>query len=152
MRAARHVNLTVFDVVTIASLVEREVQVPSERPLVASVIYNRLHNHMPLAIDATIRFATGNWSSPITQSQLASPSAYNTYRHAGLPPGPIGNPGLASLRAAAHPAHTRFLYYVVKPCGRGRHAFSATDQQFQRDSARYDAARKARGGKSPASC
>jgi UPF0755 protein len=152
MRAARHVNLTTYDVVTIASLVEREAQVPSERPLVASVIYNRLHQHIPLGIDATIRFATGNWTTPLTQSQLHVPSLYNTRVHAGLPPGPIGNPGLASLRAAANPAGTRFLYYVVKPGTCGRHAFSTTFAQFQRDSARYDAARQANGGKSPTKC
>jgi UPF0755 protein len=152
MRAARHVNLTTFDVVTIASLVEREAQAPSERPVIASVIYNRLHNHIPLGIDATIRFATGNWTSPLTASQLRTPSAYNTRTHAGLPPGPIGNPGLASLRAAAHPARTRFLYYVVKPGTCGRHSFSTTFQQFQRDSARYDTARRASGGRSPTKC
>jgi peptidoglycan lytic transglycosylase G len=152
MRAARRVNLTTFDVVTIASLVEREAQAPSERPVIASVIYNRLHSHIPLGIDATIRFATGNWTSPLTAPQLRTPSAYNTRTHAGLPPGPIGNPGLASLRAAAHPARTRFLYYVVKPGTCGRHSFSTTFQQFQRDSARYDAARRASGGRSPTKC
>jgi UPF0755 protein len=152
MRAARRVNLTAFDVVTIGSLVEREAQVSSERPLIASVIYNRLHNRMRLDIDATTRFATGNWTRPLTTRELASPSAYNTRKRVGLPPGPIGNPGLASLEAAAHPAHTSFLFYVVKPGTCGRHAFSSTDAQFQRDLARYDAARKARGGKSPTTC
>jgi uncharacterized YceG family protein len=152
MRAARRVNLTPYDVVTIASLVEREVQVPSERPLVASVIYNRLHDHIPLAIDATVRYATGNWTSPLTQSQLHTRSPYNTRVHAGLPPGPIGSPGLASLRAAAHPAHTSFLYYVVKPGTCGRHAFSSSYAKFLADSRRYDAARAAAGGKSPTKC
>jgi peptidoglycan lytic transglycosylase G len=116
------------------------------------VIYNRLHNHIELGIDATTRFATGNWTGPLTRSQLQSPSAYNTRNRQGLPPGPIGNPGLASLRAAAHPAHTRFLYYVVKPGTCGRHAFSTTYAQFQRDSARYNAARQASGGRSPTKC
>jgi peptidoglycan lytic transglycosylase G len=152
MRAARHVNLTTYDVVTIASLVEREAQVPSERPLIASVIYNRLHENIHLGIDATIRFATGNWSSPLTNTQLQTPSPYNTRRNLGLPPGPIGNPGAASLRAAAHPASTRFLYYVVKPDTCGRHAFSTTYAQFLRDNERYKAARAARGGKSPTKC
>jgi uncharacterized YceG family protein len=146
------VNLNTYDVVTIASLVEREAEVPSERPLIASVIYNRLHARIPLGIDATIRFATGNWTSPLTNAQLHTSSGYNTRVQVGLPPGPIGNPGLASLKAAAHPAHTRFLYYVVKPGGCGRHAFSTTFQQFQRDAARYNAARKANGGRSPARC
>lgn len=152
MRAARHVNLTVYDVVTIASLVEREAQVAAERPLIARVVYNRLHEHIPLGIDATVRFATGNWSQPLTQSQLRTPSAYNTRTRAGLPPGPIGNPGAASLRAAAHPAGGAFLYYVVKPGTCGRHAFSTTYEQFQRDSARYDQARAAAGGRSPTKC
>lgn len=152
MRAARHVNLTTYDVVTIASLVEREAEVPAERPLIASVIYNRLRAHMQLDIDASVRFLTGNWTSPLTTAALRSPSGYNTYRHIGLPPGPIGNPGLASLQAAAHPAHTRFLYYVVKPGTCGHHAFSATYAQFLRDKARYEAARAANGGRSPTRC
>jgi UPF0755 protein len=152
MRAARHVNLTVYDVVTIASLVEREAQVASERPLIARVIYNRLHRHIPLGIDATIRFATGNWTQPLTQSQLHTSSAYNTRTHAGLPPGPIGNPGLDSLRAAAHPGGGGILYYVVKPGTCGHHAFSTTYAQFQRDSARYNQAREANGGRSPTTC
>jgi UPF0755 protein len=152
MRAARHVNLTTYDVVTIASLVEREAQVARERPLIASVIYNRLHQRIPLGIDATIRFATGNWTRPLSKSELRSPSAYNTRTHPGLPPGPIGNPGLASLEAAAHPAHGGYLYYVVKPGTCGRHAFSTTFAQFQRDSERYNAARAASGGRSPTRC
>jgi UPF0755 protein len=152
MRAARHVNLTTYDVVTIASLVEREAQVAAERPLIASVIYNRLHEHIALGIDATIRFATGNWTQPLTNSQLHTSSAYNTRTHPGLPPGPIGKPGLASLRAAAHPASTHFLYYVVRPGTCGRHAFSTTYAQFVRDSARYNEARAASGGRSPTTC
>jgi UPF0755 protein len=152
MRAARHVNLTVYDVVTIASLVEREAQVARERPLIARVIYNRLHEHIPLGIDATIRFATGNWTQPLTESQLHTASAYNTRTRAGLPPGPIGSPGLDSLRAAAHPAAGGFLYYVVKPGACGEHAFSTTYAQFQRDSARYNQARDAAGGRSPTKC
>jgi UPF0755 protein len=152
LRAARHVNLTTYDVVTIASLVEREARLPRERRLIASVIYNRLRRRIALGIDAAIRFVTGNWTKPLTTAQLRSRSAYNTRIHLGLPPGPIGNPGLASLQAAAHPAHTRLLYYVVKPGTCGQHAFSTTFAQFQRDSARYNAARAARGGRSPTRC
>ena len=103
---AQQKNLTPFDVVTIASMVEREAQVARERPLIAAVIYNRLHAHQPLGIDATIRYATGNWTPPLTQSQLAIDSPYNTRRNAGLPPGPIGNPGLDSIKAAARPARS----------------------------------------------
>ncbi|HEX4804320.1 MAG TPA: endolytic transglycosylase MltG [Conexibacter sp.] len=152
LRYARGKNLTVFDVVTIASMVEREVAVARERPLVAAVIYNRLKQGMPLGIDATLRFALNDWTSPLTVSQLASRNPYNTRNHQGLPPGPIGNPGLASLQAAAHPAHVPYLFYVVKPGTCGQHAFSSTDAQFQRDVQRYDSARAAAGGRSPEKC
>ena len=149
---ARSKNLTAYDVITIASMVEREAQVPSERPLVASVIYNRLKRGIPLGIDATIRYATNNWLRPLRQSELQIDSPYNTRTRRGLPPGPIGNPGLASLQAAAKPARTGYLFYVVKPCGRGEHAFAKTDAQFQRLVERYNAARAKRGGKSPTDC
>jgi peptidoglycan lytic transglycosylase G len=149
---ARHKNLTTYDVVTIASMVEREVLVPAERPLVAAVIYNRLHKHMPLGIDATVRFATGNFDQPLKQSELNSPSPYNTRKFAGLPPGPIGNPGLASIQAAAKPARVRYLFYVVKPGTCGQHSFAKTEAEFTRLVARYDQARQAAGGKSPTKC
>jgi UPF0755 protein len=150
--AARHVNLTGYDVITIASLVEREAQVPAERPIIASVIYNRLRARMQLGIDASVRFVTHNWTSPLTDADLHNPSPYNTRLHVGLPPGPIGNPGLASIQAAAHPATTKYLYYVVKPGTCGRHAFSNDAAQFQRDVARYQAARKAAGNRAPTTC
>jgi UPF0755 protein len=149
---ARRKNLTVYDVVTIASMVERETRVARERALVSAVIYNRLHAHQPLGIDATIRYATANWTRPLTKSELALDSPYNTRTRAGLPPTPIGNPGLASLEAAAHPAHVAYLYYVVKPGTCGEHAFSTTFAEFQRDQAAYNAARAAAGGKSPTTC
>jgi UPF0755 protein len=149
---ARRKNLTPYDVLTIASMVERETMVARERPLVAAVIYNRLHAHQPLGIDATIRYATGNWTSPLTKSQLALDSPYNTRTRAGLPPTPIGNPGLASIEAAARPARVGYLYYVVKPGTCGEHAFSSTSAQFQHDQARYEAARRAAGGRSPTKC
>jgi uncharacterized YceG family protein len=149
---ARKKNLTPYDVLIIASMVEREAQVAKDRPLVASVIYNRLHRHMPLGIDSTIRYALRDWDKPLRVSQLGSRSAYNTRNHLGLPPGPIGNPGLASIRAAAHPARTSFLFFVVKPGSCGEHAFSSTDAQFQRDSRRYNAARARNGGRSPTKC
>jgi uncharacterized YceG family protein len=138
--------------VTIAAMVEREVAVARERPLVAAVIYNRLKAGMNLGIDATLRFALDNWTEPLKVSELASETPYNTRNHAGLPPGPIGNPGLASLEAAAHPAKVPYLFYVVKPGTCGEHAFSSTDAQFQQDVARYDQAREAAGGKSPTKC
>jgi UPF0755 protein len=149
---ARRKNLTAFDVVTIASMVEREAQQPRERKLVAAVIYNRLKQGIPLGIDATVRYATGNWQQPLTQSQLAIDSPYNTRTNAGLPPGPIGNPGLASLQAAANPARVGYLYYVVKPGTCGEHAFSSTSAEFERDRQRYNEAREAAGGNSPTKC
>jgi uncharacterized YceG family protein len=120
--------------------------------LVASVIYNRLRQGIPLGIDATIRYALGQWNRPLRQSELATSSPYNTREIPGLPPGPIGNPGLASIKAAARPARTNYLFYVVKPGTCGEHSFSATDAEFQRDVARYNAARERRGGKSPTDC
>jgi UPF0755 protein len=152
MGYARSKNLTTYDVVTIASMIEREAQVASERKLVAAVIYNRLHDGMPLGIDATIRFATGNYTQPLTESQLATHSPYNTRTNQGLPPGPIDSPGLASLEAAAHPAKADYLFYVVKPGSCGQLSFSATEAQFQRDVERYNSAREAAGGNSPTTC
>ena len=152
MSYARSKNLTTFDVVTIASMVEREAQLEKERPLIAAVIYNRLHEGMPLGIDATIRFATGNYEQPLTESELAIDSPYNTRTNTGLPPGPIGNPGLASIEAAAHPAKVDYLYYVVKPGTCGEDAFSSDSAQFEADVARYNEAREAAGGESPDTC
>jgi UPF0755 protein len=149
---AKSKNLTAYDVLTIASMIDREAQLPKERKLVASVIYNRLSQGIPLGIDATIRFATGNWSEPLKQSELAIDSGYNTRTNQGLPPGPIGNPGLAAMQAAARPAKTDFIYYVVKPCGNGAHAFSSSDAEFQQDVERYNAERERQGGQSPTDC
>jgi len=146
---ARRVNLTRYDVLIIASMVEREAQLDRERPLVASVIYNRLKQGIPLGIDATIRYATNNWTRPIRVSELEADGPYNTRLNRGLPPTPIGNPGLASIRAAAKPAKSDFLYYVVKPGSKGAHAFSETDAEFQRDVQRYNRARADSGGQAP---
>jgi len=149
---ARHRHLTPYDVVIIASMIEREAQVERDRPLISAVIYNRLRDHMPLGIDATLRYALNDWTHPLRVSQLDSKSPYNTGKRLGLPPTPIGNPGLASLRAAVAPAHVSYLYYVVKPCGNGAHAFSSTAAQFERDVSRYNAARARNHGNSPAKC
>jgi UPF0755 protein len=138
---ARHKKLTRYDVLIIASLVEREAQLDRERPVIASVIYNRLHEGMPLGIDATIRYQTGNWQRPILQSQLDRDTPYNTRLRRGLPPTPIGNPGLKSIKAAAHPARTKYLFFVRKPGKSGEHAFSRTEAQFERDNERYQASR-----------
>jgi peptidoglycan lytic transglycosylase G len=127
---AKSKNLTVYDVLTIASMIDKEVQIASERPLVAAVIYNRLHRGMPLGIDATTRFEFHNYTDEITQSQLESPSPYNTRTHVGLPPTPIGNPGLPSIEAAARPAKVNYLYYVLNGDGSGHHCFTASGQEF----------------------
>jgi peptidoglycan lytic transglycosylase G len=138
---ARRKNLTRYDVLIIASLVEREAQLDRERPLIASVIYNRLRDGTPLGIDATIRYETQNWARPIRQSQLDRDTPYNSRLRRGLPPTPIGNPGLKSMRAAAKPARTKYLFFVRKPGKSGEHAFSTNNADFERDNARYQASR-----------
>jgi peptidoglycan lytic transglycosylase G len=143
---AKSKNLTVYDVLTIASMIDKEVMVPSERALVAAVIYNRLHRGMPLGIDATTRFEFHNYTGEITPAQLQSPSPYNTRTHAGLPPTPIGNPGLAAIQAAAHPAKVDYLYYVLNAGGNGHHCFTASGAEFNQLVAAYNA------GRSPANC
>jgi UPF0755 protein len=148
---AKSKNLNVYDVLTIASMVEREVSVARERPLVAAVIYNRLSRGEPLFIDATIRFATDNWDEPLTVSELEVDSPYNTRLNGGLPPGPIGSPGLASIEAAARPAETDDWLYVVKPGTCGEHAFSDSLSEHNRNVARYEQAREEAGG-SPTEC
>jgi UPF0755 protein len=150
--AARRKNLTAYDVLIIASLVERETAVPRERGLIASVIYNRLHDGTPLGIDATTRFEFDKWSGALTQSELQSPSPYNTRTHRGLPPGPIGNPGIASIEAAAKPSASGYLFYVANPCKPGTHTFTKTLAQFNAAVARYNQARARAGGKAPKGC
>jgi uncharacterized YceG family protein len=145
-------NLTAYDVLIIASMIEREAEVPGDRQLVASVIYNRLHEQMNLAVDATLRFELHNWGKPLKVSELNSRLPYNTRTRPGLPPGPIGNPGLASIQAAAHPARTRYLFYVNKPWTCGKLAFASTDAQAQRNTAAYQAARAKNGGNEPRKC
>ncbi|MFL5900845.1 MAG: endolytic transglycosylase MltG [Solirubrobacterales bacterium] len=152
MGYAHSKNLTVYDVVTIASMIEHEAGVASQRKLVAAVIYNRLHEGMPLGIDATTRFATGNYTRPLTESELAVDSPYNTRTNTGLPPGPIDSPGLASIEAAAHPAKVDYLFYVAEPGACNKLAFSSTEAEFNADVERYNSAREAAGGNSPDSC
>jgi UPF0755 protein len=127
---ARSKNLTPYDVLIIASMIEKEVIVPRERPLVAAVIYNRLHQRMPLGIDATLRYGLGiPPTEAITKQDLASDSPYNTRKLPGLPPTPIANPGLPSIQAAAHPAKVDYLYFVRKPDCRS-HFFTASIDAF----------------------
>ena len=137
VRRARARNRTPYDVLIIASMVERETVAPEERPLVAAVIYNRLDRGMPLAIDATLRYGLGiPGTRPLRRSHLESNSPYNTRRFKGLPPTPIGNPGLAAMRAAARPARVNFLYYVRKP-DRVHHFFTADAEEFCRKAREY---------------
>jgi UPF0755 protein len=144
---ARRKNLTRYDVLIIASLIERETPSDKERPLISSVIYNRLAAGELLGIDATIRYAERNWNRPLLQSQLDKDTPYNTRINPGLPPTPIGNPGLASLKAAAKPARTDLFFYVAKPgaC----HAFAETNAEHERNVAAYEAAREKNGGNAP---
>jgi uncharacterized YceG family protein len=151
-RAAKRKNLTDYDVLIIASMIEREAQVAKDRRLISAVIYNRLKQHIPLGIDATLRYRLKNWSQPLKQSELQQDSAFNTRTRQGLPPTPIGSPGLASIKAALNPAKASYLYYVVKPCGNGAHAFSSTDAEFQKDVAAYNKKRQQLGGKDPSHC
>jgi UPF0755 protein len=152
MSYAKSKNLTVFDVLIIASLIEDEAGIPSQRKLVASVVYNRLRDGMTLGIDATIRFATGNYTQPLTESELAIDSPYNTRTNAGLPPGPINSPGIEAIEAAAHPAKSGFLFYVNKPNTCGELAFAKTEAEFEANVAEYNEAREANGGNEPSTC
>src|SRR3954469_9605916 len=151
MKYAKSKNLTPYDILIIASMIEREAVVEKDRPLIAAVIYNRLSQGIPLGLDATIRYAENNWTKPLTESDLALDSPYNTRKNAGLTPTPIGNPGLASIEAAAKPASVNYLYYVLKPDGCS-HFFTASYDEFQQASAQYDAAREAAGNKAPTDC
>ena len=127
----------VHRIVTLASLIEKEAAVPQDRPLIASVFQNRLKLGMKLDCDPTTIYAAlleNRFRGTIHRSDLASGNPYNTYQHAGLPPGPIANPGIASLKAAIEPASTDYLYFVARPDGSGRHQFS-TDLAAHRTAA-----------------
>jgi UPF0755 protein len=127
---ARSKHLSPYDVLTVGSLIEAEAASEKARPLIASVIYNRLADHMMLQFDTTTQYATGNFTKPLTVSQLKSKSPYNTHTHFGLPPTPINSPGLASIEAAAHPARTHYLYFFAKPCS-NQTVFATSYAQFQ---------------------
>lgn len=134
-RRAKALGRTLPELVTIASLVEREGKVDEDRPLIASVIYNRLRLGMPLEVDASIEYTFPEHHDVITKRDLEIDSPYNTYRHTGLPPTPIANPGKASLDAAFEPAKSDYLYYVAKPDGHS--AFAKTLQEHNANVARY---------------
>jgi UPF0755 protein len=142
---------TVHEVVTLASLVERETAVNTERPLVASVLSNRLAKKMPLMTDPAVIYGLeleGKWRGAIYQSDLTGDTPYNTYRHSGLPPGPIANPGLPSLRAALNPAATDYLYFVAAGADpQGKSRFAATLDEHNKNVASYRQAVKQAGGR-----
>jgi UPF0755 protein len=143
--SARH--LSPRELVTLASLVEKETASPDERPMVAAVYRNRLERRMPLQCDPTVIYAlmqAGRWHGNITRADLQIDSPFNTYRYAGLPPGPIASPGRASLEAAAHPADVPYLYFVSR--NDGTHAFATTFAEHSRNVARWQV-KYFRGGK-----
>jgi UPF0755 protein len=135
-----HAKADVHKTVTLASLVEREARLPEERPKVASVFHNRLRQGIKLDCDPTTVYAAlleNRYRGVIHRSDLDSQSPYNTYRHAGLPPGPIANPGLRSIRATLEPADTPYLYFVAKADGSGGHNFSESLKQHEAAVAQY---------------
>jgi len=150
-KAAEELGLKddVRQVVTMASLIERETAVASERPLVASVFENRLAKGMPLRTDPAVIYGlelAGRWRGVIHESDLTFNTPYNTYLHAGLPPGPVANPGMASLRAAMDPAKTNYLYFVAAGVNaQGRSLFAATLDEHNRNVASYRIAQKKAG-------
>lgn len=142
--AVQDPKLDIEQLVTLASIIEKESAVKSERPLISGVFHNRLEKKMVLATDPTVIYAAlieGRWRGTIYRSDLQSKNPYNTYVHKGLPPGPIANPGREALRAAAHPAATKYLYFVAKPDGSGQHNFSATEAEHRKAVALYRSGR-----------
>lgn len=143
-QAARS-GMTIHEVVTLASIIEREAVVPEERPLIAGVFLNRIKASMPLQADATVQYAVANanagggahdyWKKALTVADLAVDSPYNTYRYNGLPPGPIANPGLASIRAVLEPAQTDYFYFMASE--NGAHVFAKTLEEHNRNVQKY---------------
>jgi cell division protein YceG involved in septum cleavage len=152
---AHALHVTPYQLLIVASMVEREAQIPGDRPKIAAVIYNRLAAGMPLGIDASLYYAVElasgvpTYTKELTEAQLHINSPYNTRTHVGLPPTPISNPGLASIEAAAHPAHVSYLYYVAGANGCGEQVFSNTSAEFEANAAAYKAAVAHNGGRPP---
>jgi cell division protein YceG involved in septum cleavage len=155
-KRAHELGVTPYQLLTVASMVEREAEVPGDRAKIAAVIYNRLKAGMPLGIDASIYYAVeqekgiATYTHELTESQLKIDSPYNTRTHTGLPPTPISNPGTASIQAAAHPAHVAYLYYVAGADGCGEQVFSDSQADFETNVAAYEAAKSKNGGHPPA--
>jgi UPF0755 protein len=133
-------SMSVYQAVTLASIVQREVVVADEMPMIASVFYNRMKIGMPLQTDPTVQYALGYnatqgtwWTNPLSAQDLQFGSSYNTYIHPGLPPGPISNPGLAALQAVASPAHSNYYYFQARCDGSGLHNFAETLEGHQQN-------------------
>jgi UPF0755 protein len=154
--AAHALHVTPYQMLIVASMVEREALLSADRPKVAAVIYNRLAKGIPLGIDATLYYAIElqrnipTYTAELSEAQLHLSSAYNTRTHVGLPPTPISNPGVASLEAAAHPSRKGYLYYVAGTDGCGDLVFAETAATWEADKAAYEAAVSRNGGHPPA--
>ena len=135
LKTARDRGINVHQLLTLASIIEREAVVPSELPLISAVFWNRLKLDMPLQADPTVQYATGKGRQALTRNDLMVDHPYNTYRRPGLPPGPIANPGLLAIRAAAHPARVNYLYFVAMD--ERRHQFSQSLNDHNEAVARY---------------
>lgn len=126
---AAKLGLSPYQIVIVASLIEKEARLPEDRGRIAAVIYNRLAKDMSLGIDATVRYALKKWTDPLTKSDLEIDSPYNTRKNKGLPPGPVASPGVASLQAALAPEHVPYLYYVLIDA-EGHHFFTDSYAEF----------------------
>jgi UPF0755 protein len=132
-------GMTFNELLTVASLIEKEVALDAERPIVAGIIYNRLEKKMPLQIDATVLYALGQFKERVYDKDLQVASPYNTYKIAGLPPGPIASPGILSIKAALYPEKTKYLFYVTKKDGSRGHLFAETNAEHEKNIARSNA-------------
>jgi len=134
---AEKLGYDVYKIITIASLIEAEAKASADRPLIASVIYNRLAMDMPLQLDATVQYALGETKERLYEKDTQVDSPYNTYKIFGLPPGPICSPGAAAIHAALYPAETDYIYYVLKPDKSGAHNFAKTYSEFKKYKNQY---------------
>jgi UPF0755 protein len=155
LRSNAELNLSPHQLLTLASIVEREAQQPQERPLIASVYLNRLARQLPLQADPTVQYAVatrdgpaaagyGYWKRELSEADLQLDSAYNTYLHPGLPPAPICSPGEASIRAVLQPAQTEYLYFVARQDGSGGHLFARTLEEHNANVAQVEGSRRSR--------
>jgi UPF0755 protein len=135
-------GLSVHQMLTLASIIEREAVVPEERRLIAAVFWNRLRIEMPLQADPTVQYALAKERRTLTRADLVADHPYNTYRNSGLPPGPIASPGLGSIEAALDPAPVKYLYFVVISGDGRRHHFSTTVEEHNAAVTRYRLSRQ----------